>query len=158
MDDRGMKHEEKVFIREEIVKIVNEQGGGPEERRLFGKLLGYSPQAIKEWQRRVAAGEPVLKKPGPKKKTPPRSERQGLLDAMEVLGPFAGVPTLRGLFPKFPYRQIAEMKKRVLRVVARRKRKRGHALRWLRPGSVWAMERCPSRTPMSEPAATLPQF
>ena len=59
-----------------------------------------------------------------------------LIRAMMRLGPYAGVPTLRGLCPTMAYRTIAKMKRRLWRAVQLRLGWYLKRLKWVRSGAV----------------------
>ena len=133
-------HEDEVAFRLRVVAAIERQGGGVRLRRDIAKLIGVTDRTIARWQQRVRDGKPVYEKRGRKPKDAPQPRRQALIEAMVALGPHAGVPTLRGLFPDVAYRRIGRMKQRLARVFARRGRWRQRRLDWLRSGAIWATD------------------
>lgn len=140
MSEERASHEEEVAFRLRVVAAIERQGGGVRLRRDIAKLIGVTDRTLARWQKRVRDGKPVYEKRGRKPKDVPRERRQALLAAMVGLGPHAGVPTLRGLFPEVAYRRIGRMKQRLARVFERRGRWRLRRLDWLRSGAIWATD------------------
>lgn len=122
------------------VRVVEEGGGSPEVRRAVARACGVTERSVRRWEQRVREGKPVYDPPGRKPDEPPRAVRQQVLRELERLGPMAGVPTLRGLFPDVPYRFLAKMKQRYTRVLVRRRGWRLKKLHWKHAGSVWACD------------------
>jgi transposase InsO family protein len=135
-----LSHEQEVSLRLKVVALLARNGGGAQFRREVAQMIGYHERTIAGWEQRVREGKPVYRKRGCKAKDVPRARRQQLIEAMVGLGPFAGVPTLRGLFPDVAHRRIARMKQRLARVFTRRGRWRLRKLSWLRSGAIWATD------------------
>jgi hypothetical protein len=51
-----------------------------------------------------------------------------------------GVPTLQAHFPGIARGELADLRRRFRRIYRRRNRRLLHALRWDRPGAVWAID------------------
>lgn len=148
MPIREEKNWREIERRLLAVRICEEGGGTPEVRRAVARAYGVDERTVRRWEQRVREGKPVFESPGRPPEEVPRERRQQLLKAMVRLGPCAGVPTLRGMFPDVPYRFIAKMKHRFACVLVRRRGWYRRKLRWLRAGAVWAMD-------FSEPKAGL---
>jgi transposase InsO family protein len=69
-----------------------------------------------------------------------RDTRTAILAAFGLLGPDVGLGMLRDLFPDVARAELLEVKDRYARVHRRGKSFVVTALRWRRPGSVWAMD------------------
>ncbi len=136
----------KIDVAEEIrwrtltVQVCLKHGNDVAIRRMVCDRLDISMQTLRKWIRRVQNGEPVYRAPGRRQDDVPREQRQGVIRALLELGPYGGVPALRGRFPSVPYRFLARMKQRFLAVLKRRYRWYQRRLRWLRAGAVWAAD------------------
>ena len=140
MPIREEKNWREIELRLTAVRIMEEGGGAPEIRRAVARAYGVDERTVRRWEQRVREGKPVYDPPGRKPEEPPRAVRQAVIRTLEKLGPGAGVPTLRALFPAVPYRFLARAKRRYLRALVRRRGWRLKKLRWLRAGSTWAMD------------------
>ena len=67
------------------------------------------------------------------------ASRSAVMDVLRRL-PGVGVPTLRALFPEVGKRELQELVDRYRRAMRRGRRVAIRALRWTRPGAVWAMD------------------
>jgi transposase InsO family protein len=140
MGIREEKHNREIELRLVAVRICMEGGGSPEVRRAVAKAYGVDERTVRRWEQRVREGKSVWESPGRSADEVPRERRQEVIKAMFELGPFAGVPTLRGMFPDVPHRFLARMKRRLLRASTRRWGWYRRKLRWLRPGATWATD------------------
>jgi transposase InsO family protein len=66
--------------------------------------------------------------------------RAAVFATLQELGPGIGVPTLQRRFPEVGKRELEELVRRYRHAHRRERRILLHALRWRRPGSVWAMD------------------
>lgn len=64
----------------------------------------------------------------------------GILSVFNLMGPHASVAALRDLFPDVPRGALERTLQRARYIFRRRNRWVIRALRWTRPGSVWAMD------------------
>lgn len=70
---------------------------------------------------------------------------------LEVHGPSVGVATLRQMFPRVPRRELREQLRQYRKKYQRENRHTVHALRWTRPGAVWAMDFSQPDQPLAGP-------
>jgi len=124
-------------------------GGGPRARRTVAQTLGVSERSIRRWKARQDRGELPARRGGRRPTPVPRSTRQRVITTLIERGPNVGVPVLRGLFGSVPYRVLATLKRRFVRVLRKRYAWYRNRLEWLRAGATWAMD-------FTEPEATLP--
>lgn len=113
------------------------------------RTFGITPRTLRRWQGEERAGRRAPRRAGRRAKRPPLATRRGLLAALLVLGLGTGVNVLRALFHDVPYRQIAGMKRRLLRVRRRLEARGRSRLEWHRARTTWAMD-------FTEPEAHLP--
>ena len=69
-----------------------------------------------------------------------RETRSGILSVFALMGPHATLTALRDLFPEVARGALENLLARCRRAYLRRTRWLVHALRWTRPGRVWAMD------------------
>lgn len=74
---------------------------------------------------------------------------------LEVHGPSVGVATLQQLFPKVPRRELRDQLRRFRKKYRHENRQTVHALRWTRPGTVWAMDFSDPDRPLDGPFTKL---
>ena len=120
-------------------------------RRRVACALDVTERTLRRWAQRRRQGEPLARPRGRRPLPVARPRRQGLIAEMLRLGPFAGVPALRGLFQDVPYRTIAKLKRRFLRAIQSRRGWYRRKLRWLRAGAVWATDFTHPDAPLEGP-------
>jgi len=118
--------------------------------REMAEAVGVSVRTLRRWRQRERDGQSLSRAAGRPPTPVDREQRQGVIRALIKLGPYAGVPAIRALCKKVPYRQIAKMKRRFARVLQRRWGWYRKRLVWLRAGAVWAMD-------FTKPKAKLPE-
>src|SRR5262249_38702165 len=72
--------------------------------------------------------------------TPAPSSKQAVLGLLNQAGPGVSVPTLRELFPAMARNELTELLHCYRQVWQTQHPRVRYALRWLRPGTVWAMD------------------
>ncbi len=108
--------------------------------REVAEAVGVSARTVRRWRARARAGQPLSHRVGRRPKPVSRERRQQVIGMLFDLGPYAGVAVLRAACKAVPYRQIARLKRRFLRVLTRRLGWWRKRLEWLRAGAVWAMD------------------
>jgi transposase InsO family protein len=102
--------------------------------------LGLAARTLQRWA--DAWGRDRLR--APDRGRPNRRSGLGLrsraLAVMELMGPAVGVPTLQALCPGMARREVADLLRRYRRAWRRRRQLLARALRWTRPGAVWAID------------------
>lgn len=74
--------------------------------------------------------------------------RNEIIDMMRTLGPNTGMPTLQGLFPGVARGAIWDLLCRFRELCTRERNRLLHALRWKKPGTVWAMDHSEPPSPI----------
>ena len=126
------------------VRLARRLGKGPKET---ARMLGTSPRTIQSWcrdRRRHA-------RPGLRGRPPERLDRataQEIRGFLAVVGPGASLATLRGAFPGVPRAALDRERAQFRRGLRREHGCVLRALRWTRPGSVWAMDFTDSPMPI----------
>jgi len=113
-------------------------GRGRDLRRA-AEHLGVLPRTLRRWCREWSTSRLELRARGRPIKEVNTSTRSAVIDVLHQL-PGVGVPTLRGIFPEVGKRELQELVDRYRRAMRRGRRVAIRALRWTRPGSVWAMD------------------
>ena len=122
----------------EIVDAAQELRG--DLIRRVAAARSVTRRTVRRWVAQERAGIWGSGRPGPAPVVLDRETRQGIIALLVVLGPMAGVASVRAVFGDVPYRMLGEMKRRLARVRARRARRRVGRLVWCRAGTVWAMD------------------
>ncbi len=109
-------------------------------RRWVAGQLGVSPGTLADWRRRWFTDRLQAKARGRPIECLDREKKEQIEEVLHLLGPFEGLPVLRDMFPEVPR---AELDHR-LRLYRDEFIGKNHvdvmALKWLRSGSVWAMD------------------
>jgi transposase InsO family protein len=111
--------------------------------------LGVRDRTLRDWERRWSEQslEPISRGRPPERVD--RTLRWTILAVMGLVGPHVGLPTLAGLFPDVARSELIELQRRFRRMCKRgRQRFLVHALRWTRPGAVWAIDFSDPPTPI----------
>ncbi len=140
MGKRSEQYRKEVDRRILAVQICIEGGGSAKVRRAVARAYGVDERTVRRWEQRIREGKPVYESPGRPPEEVPRTRRQQVIKAFVRLGPCAGVPVLRGLFPDVPYRFLAKQKRRYVRALQRRKGWRQRKPSWLKAGTAWAAD------------------
>lgn len=129
--------------------LVRVLGGGPRARHTVARAFEVSERSIRRWTARQDHGEAPALRCGRRPTPVPQPTRQRVIATLIERGPNVGVPVLRGLFRSVPYRVLASLKQRFVRVLRKRYAWYRKRLVWLRAGATWAMD-------FTEPEAALP--
>jgi len=104
------------------------------------RRLGISARTLRHWQRRWKSDRLQPQRRGRPLGRSSLQTRNSLVSTIDLLGPQTGVAPLKGLFPRMPRREIADMLWRYRAARARRRRRRLVKLHWTAPGTVWAAD------------------
>ncbi len=100
--------------------------------------LGVSERTLREWDEEESRQSPSAR--GRPATRSPRELRNFAIALLHLLGPTTGVPVMQTLFPEMSRREMEDLVGRYKRLHRKHRRLTLHVLRWLRPGSVWAMD------------------
>lgn len=109
-------------------------------RRGAARTLGLPTRTLGHWESRWKIDRLQPRRRGRPLGRSPLTTRNTLVRVVDLLGPQTGVPTLKGLFPRMPRREIADMLRRYRRLRERRRRLRATRLNWTKPGTVWGAD------------------
>ncbi len=99
-----------------------------------------SEQSLQNWRQDWRKKRREIRARGKPPERSPLETREALLQSMQDLGPQTGIPTLSGLYPSMPRREIENMLDRFRDMSRRHNSPLPHELRWTHPGTVWAMD------------------
>ena len=135
---RRRRNSERRSRRAAVAYLRFGRGRGRDLRRA-AEHLGVSPRTLLRWWQEWKTNRLELRTRGRPIKAMSPASRSAVMDVLRRL-PGVGVPTLRVFFPDAGKRELQELVKRHRRAVRRGRRVTIQALRWTRPGSVWAMD------------------
>ncbi len=113
------------------------QGQGAEKT---AHALQICSRTLRRWQRRWREDRLELRTRGRPIEVACAALRAVVFATLAELGPGIGAPTLRCLFPGVGKRELEELVRRYRHAHRRGRRIALHALRWTRPGAVWAID------------------
>ena len=102
--------------------------------------LGVSACTLREWRERWREDHLALRDRGRPVEQLDGWLRGAILSLFDLMGPQVGLPTLQGLFPDVPRAALEDLQRRYRRVFRWKNGYVVHALRWTRPGTVWATD------------------
>jgi transposase InsO family protein len=107
---------------------------------VVSRRIGLAPRTTRDWRQRWREDRLLPRARGRPVERPDRDLRNAILSLFELLGPDVPVERLREEFPDVSRAELRELKRRYRRVWRRGEVRFVPALRWLVPGSVWAMD------------------
>jgi transposase InsO family protein len=130
--------ERSVRIRAVDLAVKLKEAGYP--RAWVAPKLGMSVRALAEWQRRWEEDRLEAKARGRPIEQLDRVTREEIEGVLHILGPFEGVPVLQSLFPDVARAELEHRLHRYRERFVSENHVDVMALKWLRPGAVWAMD------------------
>ena len=106
----------------------------------LAQKLGLRAAVLGAWQRRWRQDRLRADPRGRPTRDSDRDIRQLMIGLFYLVGPGIGLPALRGFFPDASKGELEDMLRRYRRVHLRRNKVVLHVLRWMSPGTVWAMD------------------
>lgn len=104
------------------------------------RRLGIAASTLKNWMKRWRTDQFEITERGRPAERSDVELRNQLMSIFALMGPHIGLPTLREMMPDIPKNELIELMRRYRYAFKKRKAKLIHALRWQRPGAVWAMD------------------
>lgn len=117
-------------------------------RAQAAQRVGLSPPTVSGWDKGWRKNRLAIKPRGRKLRETERWMKECILAVYYLAGPGIGLPTLRSLFPGAPKRDLEDLLQRFRAADLRKGGYMLHALRWWRPGSVWAVDHLEPPTPV----------
>ena len=136
---RGRRDVERC-VREEAVEYRRFIAIKGMTRQEAARDLGLSPRTLDHWSALSSAGTLEVNARGRPLKDSGVIERNKVAGFIRVVGPGIGVRRIRGVFPRMPRCEVAEVLARFRRTYIRNHALLVHDLEWTRPGAVWAMD------------------
>jgi len=130
--------ERSVRIRAADLARRLKENGHPRIR--VASRLGVSPGALLDWQQRWEDDGLEARPRGRPIERLPRDKREEIREMLHLLGPFEGLPVLQKKFPEVARAELEHQLRRYRDEFVSENHVDVHALRWLRPGAVWAMD------------------
>jgi hypothetical protein len=137
---RRARREEEMTVRELAVKILKwgmENGLSIAE---VARQLFLSPCTLGSWNKAFLNGPPPVKDVGRKPELADKQLRRELITIFGMMGPDVGIPTLQKEFPDLSRNELERFKEHYKDAYIKNGWLVVHALRWLKPGTVWAMD------------------
>ena len=103
-------------------------------------MLSLKSGTLKEWRRRWSQDRLRVTVRGRPLQDGSRETRQIVLALFHLMGPGVGLPTLRAFFPMESKGYLEDLLHRYRRAHLWKNRTVVHVLRWLKPGTVWAVD------------------
>jgi hypothetical protein len=142
---RGLKEQERKRDMERSIKIdvlafMNWAQGHGRTLQDSAEQLGLRRSAVSRWRRRWRQDRLQIRPRGRPLDDASRDTRQVILALFNLMGPGVGLPTLRAFFPDESKGYLADLLLRYRRAHLWKNKTVVHALRWLKPGTVWAID------------------
>jgi transposase InsO family protein len=141
-DDAARQHARRALerrVRQRAVDFALALGELGHDRDEAARRLGLNERTLRQWEHDLHSDKPIapLGRPLADSGT---EQQQSVLSLLSQVGPGIGVPTLRTLFPDMARSELAELKCCYRDLWQTQHTRVRHKLRWLRPGTVWAMD------------------
>jgi len=102
--------------------------------------MGFPLRTLQSWMGRDGSGDHALPPLGRPAKHGTVEARNAAVATLNRYGPTLGVPSLHARHPDLSRCELAEIKRRWVRIQVERYRLPIRVLHWTRPGAVWAMD------------------
>jgi len=107
---------------------------------------GISARTLRDWESGWRVDKLKIKPRGRAYETSDRETREMMIAVFQIYGPGVSVPALQEIFPDAARRELEDLQERVQRIYT--KRHVLYVLRWLKPGTVWAMDFAEAPSPI----------
>ena len=145
---RKMRREQEMTVRELVVKILKWGMDSGLSIAEIARHLYMSACTLGDWLKDFADGRPLAKEVGRKPEIADKKLRRELITLFGTMGPGVGIPTLQQYFPNTPRAELERLKEHYKYAYIKEGRMLIHALKWLKPGTVWAMDFTKFPTPL----------
>lgn len=130
--------ERRVRLRAlDVADQLTDLGFGQDE---VAQRLGVSARTLRHWHAKYRQDTDALALLGRPPADSGPEQQQALLQHLNEVGPGVGVPALRGQFPALARAELDAFLKCYRALWRAQHPRRLHVLRWLRPGTVWAID------------------
>jgi transposase InsO family protein len=114
----------------------------------IAKALGVALVTLKKWRKRWKESRLQARPRGRPAERSDRESRNAVLTVLGLMGPDVSVATVQDLFPDMSRAELKDLLRRWRSAYCRKNSYQVHALRWTRPGTVWAMDFAQSPHPI----------
>lgn len=126
-------------VRRRAVALATQLAEQGHDRSEAARRLGVGERTLRQWEYDLREQAP----PAPLGRPPADSgaeQQQAAFDWLNQIGPGIGVPALRQQFPEMARAELTELLRCYRDLWQTQHTQTRHVLRWLRPGTVWAMD------------------
>lgn len=110
------------------------------DRTESARRLGLSERTLRQWEYDLGAKPMSVPSLGRRMADSGREQQQAVVHLLNVRGPGVTVATLREHFPTMARNELTDLLHGYRQAWRFQHRRVPHVLRWLRPGTVWAMD------------------
>jgi transposase InsO family protein len=107
---------------------------------MAAEWMGFPLRTLQSWMGRDGSGDHALPPLGRPAKRGTAAQRNAVVATLNEYGPTLGVPSLHDRHPHMSLCELAEIKRRWVRIQVKRYKVPIRVLHWTRPGTVWAMD------------------
>lgn len=127
-------------VRFAVVAFSRWTSLGGVERNKVAEALGIAERTLLQWEQTWREDRLPPSARGRPAERSDRETRNLVIALMNLMGPDTGVPILQALFPEMARREVEDIVSHYKRLYAKKTHLELKALRWLKPGTVWAMD------------------
>lgn len=127
-------------VRIRAVELAGKLKDAGHPRKWLAPKLGMSAGALADWEKRWEDDGLESRPRGRPARQLPRQRREQVREMLHVLGPLEGVPTLQKRFPGLARAELEHLLRLYREEFVGENHIDVHALKWRRPGAVWAMD------------------
>ena len=104
------------------------------------KALGISERTLSSWENGWQCNRLCAVPRGRKTERSPVERRNEVIALFRLMGPHIGAPILGTFFPEMPRRELEDLVRRLKFLYGQQHRIQFFTLRWLKPGTAWAID------------------
>lgn len=138
-------------VRQRVVDLAQALAARGHDGADTAQRLGLNERTLRQWLhdlRQPAVHSTPLVLLGRPRADSGIQEQQAVISLLTQRGPSVGVPTLRAEFPDMARSELTDLLHCYRTIWQTQHTCTRHVLRWLRPGSVWAMDFAQPPTPI----------
>jgi transposase InsO family protein len=133
---RALEHR----TRRRAVAVVSALAALGHDRTESAHRLGLSERTLRQWEYDLGDKPMSIPSLGRPMADSGPEQQQSVVHLLNVCGPGVTVATLREHFPTMARNELTELLRGYRQAWRSQHRRAPHVLRWLRPGTVWAMD------------------
>ena len=117
-------------------------------RAQASEALGIPERTLASWENRWDRNRLRFNPRGRAADRAPVERRNEVIAMFRLMGPHIGATVLRPWFPEMPRREMEDLLRRLKFLHGQKRRLQFFTLRWLKPGTAWAMDHCTPPAPI----------